>query len=62
MALNHFAEMLAAVSDLPSWSQGEKQALVKIIRARSALDESTYLKLMQQHTRFRTAMIELGSQ
>lgn len=60
-ALNHFAEMLTAVDDLPSWNQEEKQALVKVIRARAALDESTYLKLMQKHARLRTAMIKLGS-
>jgi hypothetical protein len=60
-ALNHFAEMLTGVSDLPSWNQVEKQELVKVIRARGALDEGTYLKLMQKHTRLRTAMIKLGS-
>jgi len=60
-ALNHFAEMLTAIGDLPSWSQGEKQALVKVIRAKGASDESTYLKLMQKHARLRTAMIKLGS-
>lgn len=61
-ALNHFAEMLTAVGDLPRWSHDEKQALVKVIRAKAALDESSYLKLMQKHTRLRRAMIRLGSQ
>jgi hypothetical protein len=60
-ALNHFAEMLTAVGDLQDWSQDEKQALVKVIHAKGALDESTYLKLMQQHSRLRTAVIKLGS-
>lgn len=61
-ALNHFAEMLTAVDDLQRWTQGEKQALVKVIRGKAALDESTYLKLMQKHARLRSAMIKLGSQ
>ena len=60
-ALSNFAEMLTAVSDLPSWSQDDKQELVKVIRGKAALDESTYLKLMQKHTRLRSAMIKLGS-
>jgi hypothetical protein len=60
-ALNHFAELLTAVGELPRWTQGEKQALVRVIRARAALDESTYLKLMQKHARLRSAMIRLGS-
>jgi len=61
-ALSHFAEMLTAVEDLPRWNQNEKQALVKIIRAKAAVDEGSYLKLMQKHVRLRTAMIKLGSQ
>jgi hypothetical protein len=61
-ALNHFAEMLMAVGDLPRWSQDEKQGLLKVIRARAAGDESTYLKLMQKHALLRSAMIKLGSQ
>ena len=60
-ALNHFAELLTVVGDLPRWTQGEKQALAKVIRARAALDESTYLKVMQKHARLRSAMIKLGS-
>ncbi len=61
-ALSHFAGMLAAVGDLARWSQEEKLMLVKVIRAKAALDESVYLKLMQKHTRLRGAMIKLGSQ
>jgi len=60
-ALNHFAGLLTGVGELPRWTQDEKQELVKVIRARAALDESTYLKLMQKQARLRTAMISLGS-
>jgi hypothetical protein len=61
-ALRHFAEMLTLVDDLARWNQDEKQTLVKIIRAKAASDESSYLKLMQKHRRLRSAMIKLGSQ
>ena len=60
-ALSHFAEMLTAVSDLQDWSRDEKQTLVRVIHAKGALDESSYLKLMQKHARLRSAMISLGS-
>ncbi|HVQ37124.1 MAG TPA: hypothetical protein VMS31_06310, partial [Pyrinomonadaceae bacterium] len=61
-ALAHFAEMLTAVSDLARWTEEEKHALADVIRAKAALDEATYLKLMQKHGRLRRAMIKLGSQ
>jgi hypothetical protein len=43
------------------WSDTEKQALVKIIRAKAGADEAGYLKRMQRHSRLRSAMIDLGS-
>lgn len=60
-ALNDFAVTLSLVQDLSRWNKSEKQALVKIIRAKSGTDESSYLKLMQKHPRLRKAMIKLGS-
>lgn len=60
-ALRDFAVTLSLVEDLPLWSQSEKQALLRIIRAKAGTDESKYLKLMQKHTRLRKAIIKLGS-
>lgn len=60
-ALNDFAVALSLVTDLRKWSDAEKQALVKVIRAKTAPDESSYLRLMQQHARLRQAIIKLGS-
>jgi hypothetical protein len=60
-ALNDFAVALSLVDDLPEWNDDEKRALVRIIRAKTAADESRYLKLMQKHSRLRKAMIKLGS-
>jgi hypothetical protein len=60
-ALQDFAVALTLVEDLRKWSDEEKGALVKIIRAKTASDESAYLKLMQKHARLREAIIKLGS-
>jgi hypothetical protein len=60
--LNNFAVTLSLVEGLDEWTIAEKQALLKIIRAKAASDESTYLKLMQKHSRLREALIILGSQ
>lgn len=60
-AFRDFAVTLSLVDDLNEWSQNEKQALLKIIRAKAGADESRYLKLMQKHARLRAAVIKLGS-
>jgi hypothetical protein len=60
-ALQDFAVTLSLVEDLPQWSAAEKQALIKVIRAKAGADETNYLKLMQKHTRFRGVIIKLGS-
>jgi len=59
-ALQDFAVALS-LGDVRKWSPAEKQALVKVIRAKSGLDESNYLKLMQRHHRLRKEIIRLGS-
>jgi hypothetical protein len=59
-ALFDFASALSLV-DLNKWSDVEKTALARVIRAKSAMDESNYLKSMQRHRRLRKEMIRLGS-
>ena len=60
-ALRDFAVVLSLVTDLREWSAQEKLALVQVIRAKSAPDESRYLRLMQKHPRLRETLIRLGS-
>src|ERR1051325_1119267 len=60
-ALHDFAVALSIVEDVERGSDGEKQTLVKVIRAKAGADETGYLKLMQKHRRLRRAMIQLGS-
>jgi hypothetical protein len=59
--LSDFAAALSLVPDLEEWSDGEKLALIRVIRTKSAPDESSYLSLSQRHRRLRAAMIKLGS-
>jgi hypothetical protein len=59
-AITDFAVALSSV-DVREWSEKEKSALLKVIRAKAGADESTYLKLMQKHQRLRATMIKLGS-
>ncbi len=60
MALESFA-LLLAMMPIESWDASDRQTLVRIIEAKGRGDESLYLKLMQQHSRLRAAMIRLGS-
>jgi hypothetical protein len=60
--LSDFAVTLSLVEDLHRWSDSEKQSLLRVVRAKAGLDESSYLKLMQRHAGLRSAMIKLGSQ
>jgi hypothetical protein len=60
-SFENFAVTLALVNDLSSWTRDEKDALVQIIRAKTALDEMRYLHLTQKHERLRDALLKLGS-
>ena len=60
-ALQDFAVALSLVEDLREWSADERRGLVRVIRAKAASDENTYLKLMQKHARLRRTIINLGS-
>ncbi len=61
-AFSDFAVTLSLLEDLGRWTRNEKQALLRIIRAKAEADESNYLKLMQKHARLRRAFVQLGSQ
>ncbi len=56
-----FAAVLSLIPDLKHWSVEEKELLSRIVRAKSAAEETTYLKLMRQHDRLRREIIKLGS-
>jgi hypothetical protein len=56
-----FATVLALVRDLSSWSDVEKQAVAKIIRAKVLPSEAEYLRLFGQHRKLKEAFLRLGS-
>jgi hypothetical protein len=61
-ALENWSLVLALIPELTRWSQNEKQQLVKIIRAKSAPNEMSYLRQTQHHPRLREELLRLGSQ
>jgi len=60
-SFENFALALDLIPDLSSWTPDEKQALVRIIRAKTKRDEMFYLQLMQRHARLRKGLLKLGS-
>jgi hypothetical protein len=57
----NFSTVLLLFRDFKEWSAADKQSLLQVIEAKAGTDESRYLKLMSRHTRFRNALIKLGS-
>jgi hypothetical protein len=60
-ALQNWSLVLALIPGLSLWSRVEKNRLVKIIRAKSAPNEMTYLHQTQRHSRLRAELLRLGS-
>ncbi|MEW6207003.1 MAG: hypothetical protein AB1631_01450, partial [Acidobacteriota bacterium] len=60
-AFENLSFALALIPDLETWSEEEKRAAARIIRAKAGEDESIYARLLQGHVRLRAAMIEIGS-
>jgi hypothetical protein len=60
-SLGNLALVLLLVPDLKQWSDEEKGAVERIVRAKAGADEARYLKALQRHKRLRTALIHLGS-
>jgi hypothetical protein len=56
-----FATVLSLVPDLSRWSSNDKNALRQIIAAKAGHTEQRYMRLLQKHTRLRTAILKLGS-
>jgi hypothetical protein len=53
--------VMSLIPGLSRWREADRTALLAILKAKSARDESRYLRLMQRHARFRDACIRLGS-
>ena len=59
-SLENFAVTLALFPALSSWGRDEKDALVRLIRAKTDRDEMHYLYLTQNHRRLRDALLKVG--
>ena len=59
-SLENWSLILALIPDLSRWSLAEKDQLVKIIRAKTAANEMTYLRQTQRHARLRAELLRLG--
>lgn len=57
----NLALVLSLIPHLARWPRADKEAAVRIMRAKSGADESRYLRLMQKHPRLRAAFLRLGS-
>ena len=60
-AYENLALVLALIPDLGDWEKDEKRKVARIIEAKSSEDESRYLRLLQEHSRLKEAVIKLGS-
>jgi hypothetical protein len=60
-SLETWSLILCLIPDLARWTPNEKNQLVKIIRAKSAPNEMTYLHQTQRHPRLRAELLRLGS-
>ncbi|MEN6600989.1 MAG: hypothetical protein ABFD86_01140 [Bryobacteraceae bacterium] len=56
------ALMLDLIPDLERWSGRDKKLSVEWLRAKTAADESGYLRMLAHHERLRRELIRLGSQ
>ncbi|MGB9182078.1 MAG: hypothetical protein WCB68_22810 [Pyrinomonadaceae bacterium] len=61
LAFENLSLVLSLIPELESWAKEEKQAVVRIIRAKAGAQESLYLRLQQKHPKLREAIIKLGS-
>jgi hypothetical protein len=60
-SLENWSLVLALIPDLAHWASAEKLQLIKIIRAKSAPSETSYLRQTQRHDRLREGLLLLGS-
>ncbi|HKV39695.1 MAG TPA: hypothetical protein VJX67_10815 [Blastocatellia bacterium] len=60
-AFADLALVMALIPDLSIWTRQEKKGVVRVIRAKSGGSDAQYAKSLQDHSRLRSAIIEIGS-
>src|SRR5262249_38270982 len=61
LAFDNLALVLDLIPDFGEWDPSERRKIIRIIRAKSDSDDSTYARLLQSHPRLRKALIAIGS-
>jgi hypothetical protein len=59
--LADFAPVLLLIPSIKNWTSEERKLLQKIIQAKANEDETGYLRMTQQHARFRQEILRLGN-
>ena len=54
-------QVLSLIPNVNRWTTEEKRDVARIVRAKFAREEVTYLKLMQKHEKLRQALLKLGT-
>jgi hypothetical protein len=60
-AFENYALMLTLIPNLSRWKKGQKENVVRIIRAKARSNEPLYPHLLRDHLRLRSALLRLGS-
>ena len=60
-AFGDWALLLALIPNLSRWSDDEKSALTRALRAKAGAEETRYARLLQKQSRLRDEIIKLGS-
>jgi hypothetical protein len=60
-ATGGLASILPLIPDFGRWSAEEKRRASDVVRAKSAPDETTYVRTMQRHAKLRDAVLRLGT-
>lgn len=60
-AFRDWSAILALIPDLTDWSKTEKAQTVEVIRAKGSRTETEYLRMLQNHSRLRDAILNIGS-
>jgi len=60
-SMGDLALVVSLIPGIDRWTQAEKLALAAIFRAKEGTNERRYLCLLQQHVKFRDAILRLGS-
>ena len=61
IALQRLSPILALITDLNEWSPAEKRALARIVKAKGAPRQSTYIGLARRHPRLGHSLRELAT-